>query len=86
MRKSFTKIYKNAIYNKNKEFDHLLSKILILKRKNKDFMIKQNKVYKKIICLESKNPRSVNVKFALSRMNLKENFKLGYINGLKKSS
>jgi hypothetical protein len=41
---------------------------------------------KKIFCIESGKVRSINFFFLLNRMDLKNQFSLGFLNGLKKIS
>jgi ribosomal protein S14 len=86
MKNFFYKNKKKLYINKDHSINDLLKKILVLKRKNNNFSIMRNQVARKIICIESKNTRSVHTDFSLSRMNIKNHLGLGTINGLKKLS
>jgi predicted patatin/cPLA2 family phospholipase len=86
MKNFFFKNINNLINNKNNTFDNILKKIIKLKRKNKSFIIPQKMILRKIICLKSFNTRSVYKDFSLSRMYIKNDLSLKFLNGLKKIS
>jgi predicted patatin/cPLA2 family phospholipase len=86
MKNFFFKNINNLIDNKNNTFDNILKKIIKLKRKNKNFIIPQKMILRKIICLKSLNTRSVYKDFSLSRMHIKKDLSLKILNGLKKVS
>ena len=86
MKNFFFKNIINLNNNKNNTFNHILKKILNLKRKNKNFMIPQKKIIRKTICMKTYNTRSVHKDFSLSRMSIKKDLSLKSLNGLKKIS
>jgi ribosomal protein S14 len=87
MKNCFFKIFKELNKKKKNELNDLIVKIIILKRKKKDFYISSNFLLrKKNICIETGCNRSVYNEFYLSRCNIRKNLKLGGINGLKKIS
>jgi ribosomal protein S14 len=86
MKNFFYKNKRKLYINKDHSINDLLKKILVLKRKNNNFSINRNHIARKIICIESKNTRSVHTDFSLSRMNIKNHLGSGSINGLKKLS
>lgn len=84
MRSYFFKYFLN--FKKEKFFEFLRIKFLILNIYffNLKKLNLKNKC--KIFCIESGRTRSVDYFFLLYRMDLKNNFNLGNINGLKKIS
>jgi ribosomal protein S14 len=86
MKNFFYKNKKKLYTNKELCFDHLLKKVLKLKRKNNSLSIDNNKIMRKTVCIESKSTRSVAIDFSLSRMNIKKGLDSSSINGLKKLS
>ena len=84
MRSYFFKYFLS--FKKEQFFEFLKIKFLILNiyfLNLKKFNLKKKN---KIFCIESGRTRSVDFFFLLYRMDLKNNFNLGYINGLKKIS
>jgi predicted patatin/cPLA2 family phospholipase len=86
MKNFFFKNINNLISNKANTFENILKKIIKLKRKNKNFIIYNKKILRKIICIKSYNTRSVHKDFSLSRMFIKNELSLKTLNGLKKIS
>ncbi len=84
MRSYFFKFFIN--YKKNKFFEYLKLKYLILNI----YFLNINKFnYKnklKLFCIESGKSRSVDFFFLLFRMDLKKFFSIGFLNGIKKIS
>lgn len=84
MRSYFFKFFIN--YKKNKFFEYLKLKYLIL---NIYFSNIQKLNYKnklKLFCIESGKTKSVDFFFLLFRMDLKKFFSIGFLNGIKKIS
>lgn len=84
MRSYFFKFFIN--FKKNKFFEYLKLKYLIL---NIYFLNVQKFQYKsklKLFCIESGKTRSVDFFFLLYRMDLKKFFSIGFLNGIKKIS
>lgn len=79
--------FKNFIVSKKENFFEFLKiKYLVLNiyfLNIKKFPLKNNK---KIFCIESGKMKSINFFFLLNRMDLKNQFSLGFLNGLKKIS
>jgi hypothetical protein len=84
MRNYFFKYF--IIYKKEKFFEFLKIKYKILNIYY--FNLKKFKLInkKKIFCIESGKKKSVDFFFLLYRMDLKNHFSLGFLNGLKKLS
>lgn len=74
MRKFYSKNYKQLNLNVKLEQEHLIKKLIKLKRKKKNFIINNDPIFKKSICIESGRTRSVSKDFYLNRMNLKNAF------------
>jgi hypothetical protein len=84
MRSYFFKYFIN--FKKEKFFEIIKIKFLILNiyfLNQKKFIFKKKR---KLFCIESGKMRSVNNFFLLYRMDLKNHFNNGFINGLKKIS
>lgn len=84
MRNYFFKYF--VICKKETFFEFLKIKYLILNIyfKNLNKLCLLNK--KKIFCIESGKVKSINFFFLLNRMDLKNQFSIGFLNGLKKVS